>query len=206
MSQSDDAKPQDPDDPVDDFRQAVEGVTPLQQRVFHERPQYNGPNENHLRRRAAAVASPQQDPNFLTSEAVEMLDPHDLLSYKRDGVQEGVFRKLRLGKYEIEAVLDLHRQTVKEARESLFQFILDCETLGIRTVMVLHGKGERSDPPAVLKSYTAKWLEDLPQVMAFHSAQRHHGGAGALYVLVRKSERKKQENRERHLKGRVPYR
>jgi DNA-nicking Smr family endonuclease len=58
----------------------------------------------------------------------------------------------------------------------------------------------------VLKSYTAKWLIDMPQVMAYHSAQRHHGGAGALYVLVRKSERKKQENRERHLKGRVPYR
>jgi hypothetical protein len=40
----------------------------------------------------------------------------------------------------------------------------------------------------------------LPAVMAMHSAERRHGGGGALYVLLRKSERKKAENRERHQK------
>ncbi|MGL4794249.1 MAG: DNA endonuclease SmrA, partial [Aeromonas jandaei] len=30
--------------------------------------------------------------------------------------------------------------------------------------------------------------------------ERRHGGSGALYVLLRKSERKKAENRERHQK------
>jgi hypothetical protein len=41
-------------------------------------------------------------------------------------------------------------------------------------------------------------------VQAFHSAQPQHGGTGAVYVLLRKSEEKKQENRERFLRGRVP--
>ena len=45
-------------------------------------------------------------------------------------------------------------------------------------------------------------LPSLPVVMAFHSAQKHHGGAGALYVLLKKNAEKKQENRERHLRGR----
>ena len=34
--------------------------------------------------------------------------------------------------------------------------------------------------------------------MAIHSAERSHGGSGALYVLLRKSERKQAQNRERH--------
>ena len=68
--------------------------------------------------------------------------------------------------------------------------------------MILHGKGDRSSTPALLKSYVNKWLPALPQVMAFHSAQRHHGGAGAMYVLLKKSDDKKQENRERHMRGR----
>ena len=52
----------------------------------------------------------------------------------------------------------------------------------------------------LLKSYVSAWLPQLPAVMAIHSAERRHGGSGALYVLLRKSERKKAENRERHQK------
>ena len=54
----------------------------------------------------------------------------------------------------------------------------------------------------MLKSYVNKWLPNLPEVMAFHSAQQHHGGAGAVYVLLKKNAEKKQENGERHLRGR----
>ena len=58
----------------------------------------------------------------------------------------------------------------------------------------------RSTPRALLKSHVSAWLPQLPAVMAMHSAERRHGGSGALYVLLRKSERKKAENRERHQK------
>jgi len=37
-------------------------------------------------------------------------------------------------------------------------------------------------------------------VMAFHSAQRHHGGLGAVYVLFKKSEKARLENWEKHQK------
>ena len=65
-------------------------------------------------------------------------------------------------------------------------------------MLILHGKGERNiHQQAKLKSYAAKWLKEIPQVMAYHSAQKHHGGTGALYVLLKKSERLKEKNRER---------
>ena len=40
-----------------------------------------------------------------------------VLEFKRPGIQNGVYRKLRLGHYDIEARLDLHRFTVAEARD-----------------------------------------------------------------------------------------
>ncbi|UNP89225.1 Smr/MutS family endonuclease [Aeromonas encheleia] len=79
----------------------------------------------------------------LSMEAAPMLDPHDLIGFKRDGVQEGVYKKLRLGKYEQQGCLDLHQKTLSEARQALVQFILDCEQRDIRCLLILHGKGER---------------------------------------------------------------
>jgi DNA-nicking Smr family endonuclease len=78
--------------------------------------------------------------------------------------------------------------------------------LGLRTVLILHGKGQRApdqERSAVLKGYVNRWLQDLDAVQAFHSAQPHQGGTGAVYVLLRKNAEKKRENRERFMKGRV---
>ncbi|HCW90109.1 MAG TPA: DNA endonuclease SmrA [Marinobacter sp.] len=153
----------------------------------------------HLERQRAAVATPARDTNPLTSDTVEPLGAQDLLSWMRPGVQHGVFRKLRLGQYAIEARLDLHRMTVEEARREVFGFVRDCVRYGLRSVIILHGKGERNpDGIAQLKSYLAKWLPELEDVLAFHSAQKHHGGTGAVYVMIRKGDRDKQRNREMH--------
>ncbi|MBQ0831177.1 DNA endonuclease SmrA [Marinobacter sp.] len=156
----------------------------------------------HLERQRAAVEKPFRDANPLTSEMVEPLTAHDILCWQRSGIQHGVFRKLRLGQYPIEARLDLHRMTVEQARREVFQFVEDCVRYGLRSVIILHGKGERNpDGIAQLKSYLAKWLPELPDVMAIHSAQKHHGGTGAVYVMVRKSDRDKQHNRELYGSG-----
>ena len=141
-------------------------------------------------------------------EGVEPLDPWYVLDFKRAGIQNGVFKKLRQGRYEVDARLDLHRMTVKQAREEVHAFIADAMKYGLRTVLILHGKGKHKvelDKTAVLKGYVNRWLQDLDDVQAFHSAQPAHGGTGAVYVLLRKSAEKKRENRERFLKGRVPY-
>lgn len=159
------------------------------------------PTPAQLARQRAAVAE-DGDPNPLTLGEVRPVDPFDELAFKRDGVQDGVYRKLRLGKYPIDATLDLHRQTVKEAREALFRFVTDGHAHGLRTGLVLHGRGERGETPGRLKSYVARWLEDLDLVLAFHTAQRQHGSYGATYVLLRKNADKRNDNRERFARRR----
>ncbi len=153
----------------------------------------------HLERQRSALDQPRRDTNPLTSDVVEPLTAHDILSWQRPGIQHGVFRKLRQGLYPIEARLDLHRMTVDEARREVYGFVQDCVRYSVRSVLVLHGKGERNpDKIAQLKSYLAKWLPELDDVLAFHSAQKHHGGTGAVYVMIRKSDQQRQLNREAH--------
>lgn len=192
-----------PEDESDLFKKEMEGVKPIQRKRVVDAPKKQELTDAQMARREAAVRHKSKDDNILSEDYVDMVGPHDVLSFKRPGVQDGVYRKLRLGKYETEAVLDLHRKSVKEAREEVFDFVRTCLANSVRTVMILHGKGERSDPPALLKSYVNKWLPELDEVMAFHSAQLRHGGSGALYVMLRKSDYQKVQNRIKHAKGRV---
>jgi DNA-nicking Smr family endonuclease len=73
-----------------------------------------------------------------------------------------------------------------------------CRKYELRTVIILHGKGDRNpDKVATIKSHLAVWLPQIEEVLAFHSAQKQHGGTGAVYVMLKKGERSKQTNRER---------
>jgi DNA-nicking Smr family endonuclease len=155
-------------------------------------------------RREAAVSDPARDLNFLTLSDIELLDPWYPLEFRRPGVQLGVFRRLKQGKYEMEARLDLHRLTVEQARNEVFGFIREALGYELRNVMIVPGRGTHSQAPeAILKSYVNKWLPEFEEVQAFCSAQPMHGGTGAIYVMLRKGERDRQKNRERHQRGRV---
>lgn len=153
---------------------------------------------NQRARREAATAQTARELNPLGGEFVEPVDPWDPIEFKRDGVQNGVYRNLRLGKYTVDARLDLHHHTVEMARSALYQFVRDCVEADVRCALVTHGKGEGRKQPAMLKSCVNAWLPQLSEVLAFHSAQKQHGGLGATYVLLRKSERKRQQNLEQH--------
>ena len=180
------------------FLAEMDGVAPLAEshlRVRAESPE--APSLAQLARRQAA-ANTGKESNTLTLGEVPPVDPFDEIAFKRDGVQTGVYRKLRLGRYPQEATLDLHRMTVREAREAVWRFVHDAQRAGLRSVIIIHGRGDRSETPGRLKSYVAHWLPTLSAVLAFHSAQRHHGGYGACYVLLRKNAEKRQDNRERH--------
>ncbi|WP_256367335.1 DNA endonuclease SmrA [Microbulbifer harenosus] len=159
---------------------------------------------NQRARREAATAQTQRELNPLGGEFVEPVEPHDPIEFKRDGVQNGVYRNLRLGKYTVDARLDLHHHTVDMARSALYQFVRDCMEADVRCALVTHGKGEGRKTPAMLKSCVNAWLPQLQEVLAFHSAQKQHGGLGATYILLRKSERKRQQNLEQHQRRKRP--
>jgi len=189
------------------FLEEMSGVKPLQREPRERLIRQSAEGDVELRRQAATEALHEKI-NPLLDEGVDPLDAWYVLDFKRPGIQHGVYKKLRMGRYDIDARLDLHRMTVKQAREEVKQFIDEAGKLGLRTLLILHGKGQRKveqENTAVLKGYVNHWLQQLEMVQAFHSAQPVHGGTGAVYVLLRKSADKKRENRERFLKGRVPY-
>ena len=184
------------------FSQEMSDVAPLKRdaRVVLNRNKLSGKDSSLHTRRSAAVTGAAIDRNILTEEGIEPLDPWYVLEFKRAGIQNGVYRKLRQGRYEAEATLDLHRMTVAIARRELFVFMEDCHQLGLRSVLLIHGKGETPSERgqcSILKGCTDQWLRELEMVQAFHSARPAHGGTGAVYVLLRKSADKKRENRER---------
>ncbi len=191
-------------DDDDFFLQEMQGVKKIQQAKKADLAKPHKATEAHkLRQQAATREQISADPNHLQHYEVERVQPHDVLGFKCHGIQDGVFRKLRQGKYPIDARLDLHRMTIEKAREMVFSFISDCMKYDLRTVLILPGKGDRNvEDPALLKSYLIHWLPQLEDVMAYHTAQPKDGGAGAMYVLLRKSERKKQQAREQFSKGR----
>ena len=196
-------------DELDLFRDAVRDVAPLPsadvpvQDVGGLLP----PTPAQIARREAAVAQGRaEDPNYFDFRDVPTLAPHEIIDHHKDGVQYGVLKKLRHGEYPLQDALDLHRKTVLQARHELYWFLQRARSKGLRLVLVTHGKGLHAETPGRLKSHVSYWLRQVPEVVAFHSALPQHGGTGAVYVLLRKGERDRIENRERHgHKGRLDH-
>ena len=193
----------------DEFLDAMSDVQPLQKAGHVESKKPSLDTQTVAARRQAAESfslsadhSPDSDINTSPlvgdQRTIDPVAPSDILSFQRPGVQHGVFKKLRLGKYAVEASLDLHRMTVEQARAAVIRFVRDCLSRDIRCALINHGKGEGRQQPAVLKSCIAYWLPQLTDILAFHSAQRHQGGVGATYIMLRKSDAKRQDNLERH--------
>lgn len=101
-----------------------------------------------------------------------------------------ILRRLRRGEYSIQGSLDLHGLTRVEAKEALIRFIEKSRWEGKRCVLVIHGRGLHSkDQIPVLKEGVQRWLTRGrlgSQVLAFATARPHDGGAGAVYVLLRR--------------------
>ncbi len=182
------------------FSAAMEDVAPIAKGRRQMRQNQHEVTQTHLQRRDAALGlnEGKEDPNFLTLGEVPGVAPLEYLEWKKDGVQRAVFDKLRRGGYGVEEHLDLHRKTVKEARELVYVFIRRSMARGLRSLLISPGKGTFSETPGRLKSYVAAWLQQHPEVIAYCSAQRQHGGVGAVYVLIRKSDSSRELNREQH--------
>ena len=139
-------------DDFSDFKAAMQGVTPLKVSSRVDLKKNKQDSQSIQVRREAATATVQKDVNHLSDDYVEMVKPQDTLSFRTNGLQDGVFKKLRQGKYPLDARLDLHRKTVEQARSDVFRFIDDAMRYDLRTLIILHGKGEKEATPALLKS------------------------------------------------------
>ena len=115
----------------------------------------------------------------------EIADTGDEISFRRDGVQDGVLRRLKRGEYRVEEVCDLHGLRVDEAKAHLRDFLAEALAHRLRCVRVIHGKGKGSGPRGpVLKTAVNMILRKTAPVLAFTSARRVDGGTGAINVLL----------------------
>jgi DNA-nicking Smr family endonuclease len=100
-----------------------------------------------------------------------------------------VLKQLKSGELTIQAHLDLHGHVKDAAKAVLNGFLQNCHALGYRTLLVIHGRGLKSDTGPVLKEGVVKWLTTgtlSHLVLAFCSARPCDGGTGAMYVLLKK--------------------
>ena len=106
-------------------------------------------------------------------------------SYFNPGIQRKLQRKIRLGGLATEDILDLHGCTQKVALAELEQFFQHVVSVEYKSVIVIHGKGNRSNSSAVLKPLVHHWLSQHSSVLAWCPAQPKDGGSGASYVYLR---------------------
>ena len=107
-----------------------------------------------------------------------------------NGLDPMILGKMRAGQYSPEGHLDMHGMVAEEAYEALVSFLRASYNKGKRTVLLIPGRGKNSpEGYAVLRERVQEWLTHDPfkrVVLAFCTAQPKDGGAGALYVLLRK--------------------
>jgi DNA-nicking Smr family endonuclease len=105
------------------------------------------------------------------------------------GVGRKVMRRLKQGRFPIQDHVDLHGLTKSEARVRVREFLQESHRLGLRCVLIIHGRGLNSPSSfPVLKEQLPVWFNSGSArriVLAFATARPYDGGAGAVYVLLR---------------------
>jgi DNA-nicking Smr family endonuclease len=184
------------------WQQVAATVSPLRRkrRIAHVDDPKSSPGEPprpapHLRRSPTPlVASPAQERTRLP----EPPPPAPATNFDRRQK-----RRVASGRDEITARLDLHGMREHEAHVRLTQFIRRSAVEGHRLVLVITGKGrdDIGEPAArfelgrrrggsgVLRRNVPRWLSEpgiAPFVVSYSEATPRHGGAGALYVRLRR--------------------
>lgn len=104
------------DDELSLFLQEVADVRPIRSDNTLSLTGTSAPTEAQLARRQAATAE-QLTLDHLSMEAVEMLDPHAIVGFKRDGVQEGSTRSCGSASTNCrQAWICIRRHSTKRAR------------------------------------------------------------------------------------------
>jgi DNA-nicking Smr family endonuclease len=170
---------------------ATEGADPLQDRSARIRP---GPQP-------LSIAPARLDPDLEAYDELRALvtgvapfdiaDTDEFIEGHVRGLDPHVVRRLKRGELALQAHVDLHGLLKEEAKTELESFLAKSRQQGRRCVLVVHGRGLHSkDQVPVLKEALKRWMRTdrfARHVLAFSTARPHDGGAGAIYVLLKKS-------------------
>jgi DNA-nicking Smr family endonuclease len=140
----------------------------------------------------SAITSPQSKtkPNEYPDTGLSSPSVPALEIGKVGGTDRRTAGKLKKGRLDIEARLDLHGSTLAQAHDRLYGFITSAYASGARCVLVVTGKGRSTlGETGKLKAAVPRWLNEpafRPYVLSLSYAQQKDGGEGALYILLRK--------------------
>ncbi|MGE0741486.1 MAG: Smr/MutS family protein [Hyphomonadaceae bacterium] len=96
-------------------------------------------------------------------------------------------KRIRRGKIEIGATLDLHGHTQESGRAALGRFLAAAHRRGDGAVIVVTGVGRGG--AGILKQRLPDWLAEPAMrslISGYAPAHRTHGGAGAFYVFIKR--------------------
>ncbi len=197
------------DDHEDDhhiWRLAAETIEPLKRRKPRFHPAAEAAKSAPVKKAPAAPPSPKT----ARPDALSIAPPPVAKAAQRQAPELSTFdrnsaRKIRIGRVEIEARVDLHGMHQHEAHAALRSFLARCQSRGLRFVLVITGKGKTTSSEAsdarsddlgrergVLKRNVPRWLEEPDVrsiVVSYTTAAIQHGGEGALYVHLRTKDR-----------------
>ena len=151
-------------------RRITETKKTLEKKPLVKIPQRNNPTSNYS----------------LSSYYSDTVHADSTLSYCKQSIPRKRLSQLKNGQIPWQARLDLHGLGPDAARESLCHFIEYQSRIDNRCLLIIHGKGGRHGEAPILKNHVNHWLQQLPQVLAFHSTLARDGGNGALYVLLQR--------------------
>ena len=146
--------------------------------------------------RSPPIKEPAVEPGPVATKTAVRNAP-DLSAFDRSSA-----RKIRIGRIDIEARVDLHGLRQSEAHAALRAFLFRCQSRGQRYVLVITGKGKTASSSehsyggdgerGILKRNVPRWLEEPDVrsiVVSYTTAAIHHGGEGAIYVHLRSKTR-----------------
>lgn len=97
--------------------------------------------------------------------------------------------RLRKGKIPIDGTLDLHGMTQHQAHHALNGFVTRAFQSQKRCLLVITGKGSRSEGDGVLKTQLPLWVQIAPldgMVINVQQAAAKDGGSGAYYLYLKR--------------------
>ena len=169
------------------FKAAMEGVAPIAKGKYVESRSRIELQEGHQHVDDAEALERLRE-LVMYGKGFQVSDTPEYIEGTGYNVPHSIAERLHRGDFSIQAHVDLHGLGVEDAEEVFKEFLGRAVTAGKRGVLIIHGRGLSSPSEPILKNKVKEWLTRGPWrkwVVAFCSARKCDGGAGATYVLLR---------------------
>jgi len=178
---------QDPKSEKEIFIKAMEGVKPIEGKKCIEGIRRVNPSPDFKEREEAEALKMLEDLiNY--GKGFNVSDTPEYIEGTGYHVNPEIAKRLHQGDFSIQTYIDLHGLDVKEAKEVFDEFMRSAIKNGKTGLLIVHGRGLSSPSEPILKNKVIEWLtrdQWRKWVIAYSSARRCDGGAGATYVLLR---------------------